>query len=259
MAARLRAATREDRRRMYGQLYNELYTQVKDHPLLRRKALSAEALRRHGGIQSQLRFLRRFIKPGSSFLEIGAGSCLVSMEIAKEVKRVIAVDVSDEITRRHNLPPNLELRIFDGVELPVEPGSVDLLYSHQVMEHIHPNDVVDQLRSIHRSLVVGGAYICVVPNRISGPHDISRHFDQVATGFHMKEYTTSELASLLRDSGFGRIRSYVGAKGRYFAVPQLFLITLEKVLETLPFQLRISVGRRVPMRQLLEIRMVGWK
>jgi SAM-dependent methyltransferase len=181
------------------------------------------------------------------------------MEIAKRVKRVIAVDVSDEITRRHNLPPNVELRIFDGVQVPVEEGTVNVVYSHQVMEHIHPNDVVDQLQSIHRSLAAGGAYICVVPNRISGPHDISRHFDKVATGFHMKEYTTSELAFLLRGIGFGKIRSYVGAKGCYFGVPQFFLIALEKFLDTLPFRLRTSIGRRIPVRQLLEIRMVGWK
>jgi SAM-dependent methyltransferase len=259
LATRLREAKREDRRRMYGQVYNELYSQVSDHPLLQRKALSARQLQRHHGIQSQLRFLCRFVKPGSVFLEIGAGSCLVSMEIAKKVKRVIAVDVSEEITRRDDVPSNLELRIFDGVEVPVQAGTVDIAYSHQVMEHIHPDDAFEQLRSIHCSLVPGGAYVCIVPNRISGPHDISRHFDEVATGFHMKEYTTAELASLLRSSGFRKIRSYVGAKGCYFAVPQFFLIALEKLLETLPFRLRTNIGRRVPVRQLLEIRMVGWK
>jgi SAM-dependent methyltransferase len=259
LATRLREAKREDRRRMYGQLYNELYTQVKDHPLLQRKALSAEQLQRHPGIQSQLRFLRRFIRPNSVFLEIGAGSCLVSMEVAKKVKRVIAVDVSDEITRRHDLPPNVELRIFDGVQVPVEAGTVDVVYSHQVMEHIHPDDAFEQLRSIHRSLFPGGVYVCIVPNRISGPHDISRHFDEVATGFHMKEYTTTELASLLRSGGFRKTISYVGAKGHYFAVPQLLLIALEKLLGTMPFRVRTNIGRRVPARQLLEIRMAGWK
>lgn len=244
---------------MYGRLYNELYTQVKDHPLLQRKALSAEQLERHQGIQSQLRFLRRFVKPGSVFLEIGAGSCLVSVEVAKNVKRVIAVDVSHEITRRDDLPPNLELRIFDGVEVPVEAGTVDIAYSHQVMEHVHPDDAFEQLQTIHRSLASGGAYVCIVPNRISGPHDISRHFDEVATGFHMKEYTTAELTLLLRRSGFRKVRSYVGAKGRYFAVPQLFLIAFEKLLDQMPFRLRASIGRRIPARQLLEIRMAGWK
>ncbi len=244
---------------MYGQVYNELYAQVKDHPLLQRKALSAEQLERHQGIRSQLHFLRRFINPNSVFLEIGAGSCLVSMEIAKKVKRVIAVDVSEEITRRDDVPSNLELRIFDGVEVPVEAGTVDIAYSHQVMEHVHPEDAFEQLRSIHRSLAPGGAYVCIVPNRISGPHDISRHFDEVATGFHMKEYTTTELASLLRSTGFRKIRSYVGARGTYFAVPQLFLIALEKLLGTMPFRLRANIGRRVPVRQLLEIRMAGWK
>ena len=259
LATRLREAKREERRRMYGHLYNELYTQVSDHPLLQRKALSARQLERHQGIQSQLRFLRRFVKPVSVFLEIGAGSCLVSMEIAKKVKRVIAVDVSEEITRRDDVPSNLELRIFDGVEVPVQAGTVDIAYSHQVMEHVHPEDAFEQLRTIHRSLAPGGAYVCIVPNRISGPHDISRHFDEVATGFHMKEYTTGDLALLLQRSGFRKIRSYVGAKGHYFAVPQWFLIALESLLDTMPFRIRANIGRRIPARQLLEIRMVGWK
>jgi SAM-dependent methyltransferase len=259
LAARLRGASREDRRRMYGQLYNELYSRVKDHPLLRRKSMSGEEIRHHRGVQSQLGFLRRFLLPTSVFLEIGAGSCIVSIEVAKQVKHVIAVDVSNEITRRNDLPTNLELRIFDGVEVPAEPDSVDLAYSHQVMEHVHPADAFEQLRCVYRSLAAGGAYVCVVPNRVSGPHDISRHFDQVATGFHMKEYTTAELASLFYAAGFRSVRSYVGARGHYFPVPRFFLTALERFLDRLSFGLRSQIGRRLPVRTLLEIRMAGWK
>ena len=181
------------------------------------------------------------------------------MEVARKVKRVIALDVSHEITRRDDLPSNVELKIFDGVEVPVAAGTVDIVYSHQVMEHVHPDDAVVQLQTIYRSLRPGGAYVCVVPNRISGPHDISRHFDEVATGFHMREYTTGELAVLFRSSGFRRTKSFVGAKGHYFAVPQLLLIALERLLDKMPYQVRAGVGRRTPVRQLLEIRMAAWK
>ena len=259
LAARLRGASREDRRRMYGQLYNELYSRVKDHPLLRRKLMSGEEIRHHRGVQSQLSFLRLFLAPTKVFLEIGAGSCLISLAVAKEVKRVMAVDVSYEITRRNELPPNLELRIFDGVELPAEPATVDIAYSHQVMEHVHPDDALAQLRSIYRSLAPGGAYICIVPNRINGPHDISRQFDQIATGFHMKEYTTTELGALFRSVGFRTVRSYVGARGHYFSVPRFFLTALEGCLDRMCFYVRSQIARRLPMRPLLEIRMAGWK
>src|SRR5262249_3741963 len=149
-----------------------------------------EQLQSNQGVQSQLRFLNGFIKSSSVFLEIGAGSCLVAIEVARKARRVIAVDVSHEITRRDNLPLNVELKIFDGVKVPVEAGTVDVVYSHQVMEHVHPEDALEQLKTIHRCLRPGGVYICVAPNRINGPHDISRYFDKVATCFHLKEYTT---------------------------------------------------------------------
>ena len=36
LAARLRLANREDRKRLYGELYDELYRSVPDHPQLTR-------------------------------------------------------------------------------------------------------------------------------------------------------------------------------------------------------------------------------
>ena len=95
-----------------------------------------------------------------------------------------------------------------------------------------------------------------MPNRINGPHDISKYFDKVATGFHMKEYTTGELSSLCRGVGFSGVASYIGAKGYYFRMPQFLLRMFEAVLEALPYRLRSTIGRGLPVRLLLEIRMV---
>ena len=136
---------------------------------------------------------------------------------------------------------------------------MNVAYSHQVMEHVHPEDAIDQLRSIYECLQPGGMYLCIVPNRINGPHDISRYFDKVASGFHMKEYTTGELSRLFKSVGFSRVASYVGARGQYVRVPQLALRVLEAVMAILPYGLRSRIGRSVPVRLLLEIRMVGWK
>ena len=244
---------------MYSQLYNELYSKVQDHPALQRKALDDVDVQKHPVIVTQLRFLVRFLRPSTVFLEIGSGSCLLAMQVAKKVKKVIAVDVSPEIVRRNDTPANLDLRIFNGVDIPADPGSVDVAYSHQVIEHIHPDDALDQVRSIHSALTPGGVYVCVVPNRINGPHDISENFDEVATGFHMKEYTTTELLSLFRSVGFTRFRFYVGAKGHYFHVPSCNLAGLEHVLEKLPYRMRSSIGRRAPVRMLLELRLAAWK
>ena len=66
--------------------------------------------------------------------------------------------------------------------------------------HLHPEDAGDQLtvRFPARACV----YVCITPNRVSGPHDILGIFDDVVTGFHLKEYTFRELRRLFEDIGF---------------------------------------------------------
>ena len=241
---------------MYGSLYDELYRRIDDHPLLARKAMREDEVARSKAISTQLRFLKKFVTPSTVFLEVGAGSCLLSLELAKLVKHVYAVDVSQEMTKRTAFPANFDLLLFDGCQIPSSAQMVDVAYSHQVMEHVHPDDAIDQLRSIYQCLVPGGVYVCIVPNRINGPHDISKYFDKVATGFHMKEYTTGELSSLCRGVGFSGVASYIGAKGYYFRMPQFLLRMFEAVLEALPYRLRSTIGRGLPVRLLLEIRMV---
>ena len=41
-------------------------------------------------------------------------------------------------------------------------------------------------------------FICLTPHRSTGPHDMSKYFGDVATGFHLKEYTNKELYSCNR-------------------------------------------------------------
>ena len=108
-------------------------------------------------------------------------------ELAKYVQRVYAIDVSDEISGKTKLPHNCNLILSDGTSIPVDPGSVDIAYSNQLMEHLHPDDAVEQLYHIHEALKPGGMYICITPNRLCGPHDISRSFDDTPRGFHLRE------------------------------------------------------------------------
>ena len=259
LADRLRNAAPDERRHMYGGLYDELYRRIEDHPLVARKSLAENEVAKSKAISTQLRFLVKFLTKNTIFLEVGAGSCLLSLEVAKLVKRVYAVDVSQEMTKGRSCPANFELLLFDGCRVPDQVRGVTVAYSHQVMEHIHPDDAIDQLRSIYECLQPGGMYLCIVPNRINGPHDISRYFDEVATGFHMKEYTTGELSRLFRNVGFSKVASYVGARGSYGRIPQIALRAIESALSIMPFRWRARIGRGVPLRLLLEIRMVGWK
>ena len=70
-----------------------------------------------------------------------------------------------------------------------------------------------QLKNIYQALAPGGSYLCFTPNRLSGPHDISKYFDEVATGFHLREYTNTELVAIFKKTGFSEIMVYMGFKG----------------------------------------------
>jgi SAM-dependent methyltransferase len=135
------------------------------------------------------------------------------------VAKVYAVDVSAEIVRNVELPSNIELLLSDGCTIPWPTNGVDVPFSNQVMEHLHPDDAMQQLRDVYNVLKPGGLYICLTPNRLSGPHDISVFFDDNATGFHLKEYTLGELITFFRQVGFRRLMALVGSRGMYAPLP----------------------------------------
>lgn len=127
------------------------------------------------------------------------------------------------------------------------------------MEHLHPDDAFEQLENIYRTLTLGGIYICITPNRLNGPHDISRHFDEVATCFHLKEYTTLELSNLFKKVGFSKIRVYVGARGKYISLPVFPIVICETLCDRLPNYFRKIIVRSLLFRVLLGSPIIGVK
>lgn len=247
LADRLRNAPVEGRRELYRQVYDELFRAVPDHPQLTRKS---DPGRHAAALAAQVQVLRRFVPPGSTFLEIGAGDCRLSNALAERAGRVFAIDVSDEITRSEGRPDNVSVLLTDGIEIPVPPGSVDAAYSNQLMEHLHPDDAREQLGNVFKALAPRGTYVCATPNRLAGPHDVSEHFDDVARGFHLREYTTGELRRLFLETGFRRVRSLVKVKQVVLVVPAAPLTVLERLLERVPHRACRAFLRRTPVGKL---------
>jgi SAM-dependent methyltransferase len=188
-------------------------------------------------------------------MEIGPGDCALSIEAAKAAKQVYAVDVTEGITRRP-LPQNCSRIISDGISIPVDAGSVDLAFSNQLMEHLHPDDAVEQLRNIYASLRDGGRYLCITPSRLLGPHDVSRYFDKVATGFHLKEYLYRELVPIFKHVGFRKVDAIIGVKQRYARIPGSFIVIAEGFVELVPKPIR----KRRPIQSLFSgITLIGTK
>lgn len=111
------------------------------------------------------------------------------------------------------------------------------------MEHLHPDDARKQLGNIYDSLKPGGNYICITPSRYSGPHDVSKCFDDTAAGFHFKEYTVRYLGNMFKEVGFSKILIYAGGKGVYLRCPVFLSGILEVVLNLFPGKLRRSLVR----------------
>ncbi len=243
-AAQLREAPAAERPRLYRDLYAELFRSV---PGLARK--DAETRRR--SIRSQIAFLRPLVRGRSGFLDIGCGDGELAAAVADLVPDVYAMDV---------VPPAVEAAgyrflAFDGRRIPLPDGAVDVAHSSQVLEHVHPDDVLPQLREAHRVLRPRGILVCTTPHRFSGPHDVSRFFDDEPTGLHLHEYTVGEAERLFRAAGF-RCRALFPFRG-YRRLPLPVFRAVEGAMARLPRGLRAGLAHGALRRFVHMIRLVA--
>lgn len=238
LADRLRAAPPDQRTKVYGEVYDELFRSIPDH-----SQFSITPDQRNRQILAKLRFVSRFLNKDSCLMEIGAGDCAFSINAAPSIRRGIVVDVSEVIISGAADVENLEVVITDGVSLPVEAGSIDVAYSDQLMEHLHPDDAQAQLMNVVRALRPGGIYVCITPNRVYGPHDVSRGFDKVARGFHLREYSAHEMREIFLAAGFKKVSFYAGGSGHYVRMPSVVALAAETAFERLPQFIRGKVPR----------------
>lgn len=248
LAQKIKNAKEEERKGLYGEIYNQFIRQFPT-AMIHAKSSHREAL-----VASAIVLLTPFLSKDSIFLEIGSGDCEVSRAIAKYCDKVYAADVSNEIAILEPLPENIELILFNGFDFPIDNNSINTVYSSDLIEHLHPNDALDQLINIKQLLKPGGVYICFTPNRIYGPHDISRLFgDEYACGLHIHEYTIFELSKLFNKAGFEQLSLMIKYKNRYREIPTWPIICLEIVINLLPRAFRNRVTSWPRVRTLLGI------
>ena len=253
LATRLRDAPAAERPQLYGDVYNELFERVPDHPQLRRDAPAERA----AAVDRTLRVLRHFVRPEDRVAEIGAGDCALAARLAPDVESVDAFDVSETILAQAPAVDNLKLHVTDGVTFELPPDSVTLAHSNQLMEHLHPMDAERQLHEIVRILRPGGRYVIVTPNGLTGPWDISRLFSDRPSGFHLCEYSNRELISLLRSAGFSDIRAFINLRGRTIVFSVAIVKMLERVFCLLPSSIRRSWTGTLLARPLKTVRLVA--
>jgi hypothetical protein len=116
------------------------------------------------------------------------------------------------------------------------------------------------VRELIRVLKPGGRYLCRTPSRITGPHDVSRYFDSVAFGTHMKEYTYRELTAIFTGAGLTNVRVLLAPRAYdLFALPRAFAFALEYIFARVPRRLHTRICRSRFVRALLGVTVIAQK
>ncbi len=242
LANKLKSSDRENRPDIYRTMYAELLKKVPEHGRLSESVSNEEM---EVGLSRQECLIKPYISKETILLEFAPGTCRFAYKEAEKVAKVIAVDISDQrIEEENQQPKNLEHIIYDGYNLNVDKESIDLIFSNQFIEHIHPDDISLHLKLANSLLKTGGRYVFSTPHLYMGPWDISAGFSEVAEGFHLKEWTCSELDEVLRKAGFTNTMIKVWVKGSPVMVPWkgLYLL-LEKMVGKIQYKFRKKLSR----------------
>src|SRR4051812_10383748 len=150
------------------------------------------------------------ILPPLVVADLGAGEGLLSELLARRAKKVIAVDNSEKIVAfgaakaKKNGLKNLDFRLGDLENPPIEANSVDLVILSQALHH-----AADPAKAI------AGAYALLKPNGQMTILDLSRHNFQRAHelyGDRWLGFPESDLQRWLEGAGFKKVEISVVAR-----------------------------------------------
>ncbi len=145
--------------------------------------------------------------PPMVIADLGAGEGTFALLLAQRAKQVIAVDTSAKMIEvgreqavRHDVK-NVEYRLGDMEELPIEDSSVDLVFFSQSFHHaLHPQRA---LQEAWRILQPGGRIVIL---------DLVSHRFEEAREVYADEWLgfgEAELEAMLEHSRFGNIQTSI--------------------------------------------------
>jgi ubiquinone/menaquinone biosynthesis C-methylase UbiE len=244
LARRLLEADENTRAKLYGPVYDQIY-----EISLRYRGLEAED-QQFGSAPYMVPILTRLSRAGDQVLEVGCGCGYLSLELARSGRQVTGVDIASvaiEQAKKHaeRLPSGAaEFVCVNGLKLPFPSDSFDLVFSVEVLEHLHEADVPRYLAGAFRVLRPGGHFWVKTPSRLLdisaeerfGVDDHSHHHGD-DPNVHLKEWTYAELMPLLEQAGFRDLTSFWQRPSIKFfpRLPARFKLNAERALRWLPF------------------------
>ena len=147
------------------------------------------------------------LMPPMVIADLGAGEGAFALLLAERAVKVIAVDTSAkmiEVAReqaaRHGVN-NVEYRLGDMEELPIEDASVDLVFFSQSLHHaLHPERAIQEASRI---LKPGGRIVVL---------DLLKHRFEEARELYADEwlgFSEAELEAMLEKAGFSSLQTSV--------------------------------------------------
>lgn len=109
--------------------------------------------------EKELEAVIRFLEPGSRVLEIGAGAGWQAKALAEKGFQVSAIDIPSSNYSKVQVWP---VEPYDGKHIPLPDGSVDAVFSSNVLEHV-PH-IVEFQKEMMRVLKPGGKAVHVMPS-----------------------------------------------------------------------------------------------
>lgn len=159
------------------------------------------------------RLIEKMIGRGESVIDVGCGTGVLVRSLAATQARIVGIDICRSVietalakSRHLN---NVEFLCCSAEDAPLAAGTFDAACSIAVLEHLHPEALSGHLSRIYSLLRPGGIFVAQTPNRLDGPHDVSRYFVPLgspAEGLHLREYTKRELVGILEAVGFADFR-----------------------------------------------------
>ena len=252
----LLASSPADREDVTRDVYNRLFDEVPWHDANVADTGAEDAYEEHW-----FQLYGPLTRPDDVLLDIGCGRGGLVNRFARAVSQGIGLDASDAMIAiaEQTKPANARFIVGNLLRPPLPPRSVDFVVSRQLIEHLHPDDVPGHLRAVFEILRPGGRFLIETPSVLTGPWDISRGFTDIASGFHLREYTNGEMGAMLRDAGFRRVRgpavparvlAHLGANNRYAYLPVRIKSWLESALGVAPPRVRPTLAGPMLVRDV---------